>query len=179
MPVSVKRLAEICELSNDERVDRLDTSGFGDADWDRLDDELEAETTAFCRENQDPEELHAFAHTWNWDKGTWALQEILDNPACEAATALLVYWRSAPEFYLQYADRDALVGDPLASGGLELFDFLTKLEARYLAGDFRVGSLTFDPADPADNRVGLYNDLRDKFVRAIPAVMYVPVGTTT
>ena len=170
MPVSVARLAEIRELSNDERGDRLDISGFDDADWQRLDAELNKETAAFCRGNRAPEELHAFADTWNWDKGTWALQEILDNPACEAATALLIYWGSAPEFYLQYADRDALVADPFASGTLETFDFLTKLETRYIAGDFRTGSLAFDPAD---NRVGIYKDLRDKFVRALPAVMYV------
>ena len=179
MPVSEQRLAEIRELSNDERVDRLDTSGFTAADWQRLDAELDEETTAFCRGNQDPEELHAFADTWNWDKGTWALQEILDNPACEAATALLIYWRSAPEFFQQYADRDALAADPLTSSSLDLFDFLTRLEARYVAGEFRVGSLAFDPAEPTENRVGNYNDLRDRFVRALPAVMYVPIGVSS
>jgi hypothetical protein len=171
MPVS----EEIRELSNGERIDRLDTSRFDGAAWQRLDAETDEETVAFCRGNSDPEELHAFADTYNWDKGTWALQEILDNPACEAATALLIYWRSGPEFYLQYADRDALLADPLASHALKEFDFLTKLEARYVAGEFPVGSISFDPSGPADNRVGNYDDLRDKFVRALPAVMYSPV----
>ena len=170
MPVSERRLAQIRELSNAEWVDRLDTSGFDDADWERFDAEMKTQTRAFCRDNPDPEELHAFADTWNWDDGTWALEEILGNPACEAATALLIYWRAAPEWYLQYSDRDAA-----ASWEREDFDFLIRLEARYLAAEFRVGSLSFDPADPLDNRVGVYDDLREKFVRALPRVMYAPV----
>ena len=176
MPVSEDRLAQIRELSNDERVDRLDTGSFTDADWERLDAELERETLAFCRETTDPEELHAFADTWNWDKGTGALAEILNNPACEAATALMIYWRAAPEYYLQYADRAALGDDSRNAGNLEDFDFLTALEARYLAGQFPVGRIAYDPADPADNRVGVYDDLRDRFVRALPPAMYVPVN---
>jgi hypothetical protein len=157
----------------------LDTSRFNDLDWQLLDAELYKETIAFCRGNSDPEELHAFADTWNWDKGRWALQEILDNPACEAATALLIYWRSRPEYYLQYADRDAIVANPLASHALDGFDFMTKLEARYVAGDFPVGSVSFDPSnDDGMSLVGAYDDLRHKFVRTLPAVMYSPVKPT-
>ena len=176
MPVSDQRQAQIRELSNDERVDHMDTSGFTDADWARLDAELDAETLAFCRDTADPEELHVFANTWNWDKGTWALEEILRNPACEGATALMLYWRARPEYYLQFADRTALEADPAQAGNLEGFDFLTQLETRYLAGAFPVRAITFDPADPDDNLVGVYDDLRDKFVRQLPPVMYAPIG---
>jgi hypothetical protein len=48
MPVSDQRLAQIFALSNGERGD--------------------AEMLAFCRETTDPEELHAFADTWNWTR---------------------------------------------------------------------------------------------------------------
>lgn len=176
MPVSEERLAQIRELSNDERVDRLDTSDFDDADWERLEAEIEEETIAFCRDNPNPEELHAFAATWNWDKGTWAVEEILDNPACEAATALLIYWRSAPEYFRQYADRDAIVAANALESELKTFDFLKKLETRYVAGEFRVGSISYNPSDPSENLVGMYDDHRDRFVRELPAVMYAPVG---
>lgn len=87
----------------------------------------------------------------------------------------MIYWRSAPESYLQHADRNAILADSSAVSGLETFDFLTKLESRYVAGAFRAGSIAFDPADSDDNRVGNYDDLRDKFVRELPAVMYVAV----
>lgn len=174
MPVSEEREAQIRELSNGERVDRLDTSAFTEADWKGLDAALDEETLAFCRETADPEELHAFAATWNWDQGTWALSEIIRNPACEAATALLIYWRAMPEWLLQFADRQAVAADPLGASLAETFDFLAEIEALYLAGGFRVGSLSYDPA--AEGLVGVYDDMRDSFVRALPEAMYAPVS---
>jgi hypothetical protein len=177
-PVSVseERLAYIRELSNDERVDRTDTSAFSDDDWDRFNADLDAETLTFCRENKDPEELHAFADTWNWDAGPGALQDLLENPACEAATALLIYWKAAPEFYRQFSDRDAVAA---AKVDVEAFDFATGIEIRYVAGDFPIGRLSFDPNRPDDcggyKYVGAYDDLKSQFVRELPAVMYAPV----
>ncbi|ANP46878.1 DUF4274 domain-containing protein [Candidatus Viadribacter manganicus] len=176
MPVSEQRLAEIRELSNDERVDRIDTSQFSDADWERFHNELNAETLAFCRDNRDPEELHAFASTWNWDGGFEALEEITRNPACERATALYIYWHGAPEWYRQYTDRDAVAE---AKGDADLFDFLTRIETRYVAGEFALGSIAFDPTN-ADGEggyslVGSYDDISGKFVRSLPPAMYEPI----
>lgn len=178
VPVSEERLAYIRELSNDERVDRTDTTGFTDADWDRFNTELDAETLAFCRDNSDSEELHAFVTNWNWGAGHGVLEEILNNPACEAATALQIYWYAAPEYYLQFADSAAMAsvgGDPDDRLG-----FLARLEARYVKGDFPVGSLAFDPANPEGegtgySLVGVYDDERAQWVRTIPEVMYRPV----
>lgn len=177
MAVSEERLAQIRELSNDERVDRIDTSAFTDADWDRLHAELDAETLAFCRDNRNPEELHAFAETWNWDRGHGILEELLKNPACEAGTALHIYWRAVPEYYLQFADSAAM-----ASAGVDpdILGFLARLEARYVAGEFPLGSIAFDPTDPfgggqGDSLVGVYDDMRGRFVRALPEAMYKPV----
>jgi len=176
VPVSEERLAYIRELSNDERVDRTDTSGFTDADWGWFTAELDAETLAFCRQNKDPEELHAFADTWNWDAGPGALRALLENPACEAATALLIYWKTAPEFYRQFSDRDAVAA---AKADVENFDFLTWIETRYAAGGFPIGRLSFDPNRPEDcggfEYVGAYDDMKNQFVRELPAVMYAPV----
>jgi hypothetical protein len=157
MPVSDQRFAEIFALSNGEQGD--------------------AEALAFCRETTDPEELHSFADTWNWDEGTWALEEILRNPACEAATALMIYWKAAPEYFLQFADREGLAADPIRSFQLESFDFVAELEQRYLAGAFPVGSISFDPRDPNPDvtGAGIYDDYREKFVRALPEAMYAAV----
>ena len=176
MALSQERLAQIRELSNGERVDRTDVSDFTDSDWERFHTDLDAETLAFCRENKDPEELHAFADTWNWDAGFGALQDILDNPVCEAATALLIYWKGAPEFYRQFCDRDSVAA---AKADVENFDFLTGIETRYVAGGFSPGRLSFDPSRPEDcgghRYVGTYDDMKDAFVRELPAVMYAPV----
>ncbi len=50
-----------------------------------------------------------------------------------------------------------------------------------MAGEFRVGSIAFDPATPDGNPtgyclVGLYDDMQDRFVRTLPPVMYAAVG---
>jgi Domain of unknown function (DUF4274) len=172
VPVSAERLTYIRELANDERVHSVDTSAFIDEDWRRFGAEVDAETVAFCRNNSDAEELHAFVANWNWDKGEWGPEEVAGNPACEAATALLIYWSCGPEFYLQYANREE-VPDFLVDG----FDLLTAIEARYVAGEFLPGLIAFDPANPTDglSMVGVYDDARDKFVRALPSLMYAPV----
>lgn len=175
MPVSAERLRQIRELSNDERVDRIDTSGFTDVDWEKFDAQLDAETIAFCRDTRDPEELHAFASTYNWDKGTWALELILHNPACEAATALFIYWHAQPEYYRQFANRDAV-----PEFQREDFDFIASIESRYIAGEFRRGVIRFDPRDPADypsgmSNVGAYDRTGNRVVRDLPVVMYESV----
>jgi hypothetical protein len=58
------------------------------------------------------------------------------------------------------------------------FDVLSEIEARYIAGEFRVGSIAFDPANPFDGPsfVGMDDDMRESFVRELPAVMYAAVG---
>lgn len=174
MGVSQKRIAQIRELSNDERVDRIDASAFTDADWERIGEELDAETLAFCRNNTNAEELHAFASTYNWDKGTWALEELLRNPACEAATALLIYWRAAPEYYRQFANRDAVT-----EGQREDFDFVMTIENRYVSGEFARGVLWYDPSSPDDNDgsslVGMYDQYGYPVMRTLPTVMYEAV----
>ncbi len=176
MAVSEERLAEIRELSNSERVDRVDSGKFTDADWERFDAELHSETLEFCRTNSNSEELHAFADTWNWDAGTEPLQTLLDNPACEAATALLIYWKAAPEFYRQYANRSAVEA---AYADVNQFDFVNKLERKFVAGAFPIRRLSFDPNNDEHcgglKFVGTYDDLKDAFVRELPPEVYEAV----
>jgi hypothetical protein len=174
--VSKKRLAQISRLANGGSIHEIDPITFSVLDWERFSVDLDPEIKQFCQSNSDAEELHAFASAWNWDLGTWALELIFKNPACEAATALLIYWKSCPEYLLQYADRQE--AEAKAEHQLANFDFLNEIEARYIAGEFRVGSIAFDPANPFDGPsfVGMYDDMRDSFVRELPAVMYAAVG---
>jgi hypothetical protein len=178
--VSDERLDQICRLVNGGLSDDVDTSMFSESDWERVGAESDAEIEQFCQSNSDSEELHAFATHWNWDFGRWPLDAILENPACEAATALLIYWLGCPEFFRKYANRKEVEADD--TGDVEAFDFLSDIEARYIAGEFRVGSIAFDPANPVDSPsgyslVGMYDDMRERFVRELPAVMYAPVGS--
>jgi len=179
MLVSKERLVQISRLANGGIIYEIDPITFSVLDWERFSVDLEPEIKQFCQSNSDAEEIHAFASIWNWDLGRWALELILKNPACEAATALLIYWQGSPEFFLQYANRQEVEADE--TDDLGAFDFLSDIEARYTAGEFRVGSIAFDPANPFDSPsgyslVGLYDDMRESFVRELPAVMYAAVG---
>jgi hypothetical protein len=52
----------------------------------------------------DPFTLHAWADQYNWDEGTKKLLAAIRNPSCSLATALLIYWRAKPHWFLQYVD---------------------------------------------------------------------------
>lgn len=51
----------------------------------------------------DPAELHYLADIYNWDDGAEVLGWIVDSPYCDRGTAALVFWRSQPDFYTEYA----------------------------------------------------------------------------
>ncbi|MBZ5710167.1 DUF4274 domain-containing protein [Nannocystis pusilla] len=48
-------------------------------------------------------ELFLAAYHHNWDDGPRALLRILDDAACDRATALLIYWLTKPGFYQQFS----------------------------------------------------------------------------
>ena len=157
--LSEDRLIEVRKMSNDEWVD---TCGLhvDDPAFEEQSDVWQAKTEAFCSGATDPRELHYFVETFNWDSDIAFLEAIARNPACEAATALLIYWRGQPEFYLD---------NP--SSAVELmsdeFELIRTIETRYVAGGFKVGICSYDPF--ADNMV-----LQPEH-RRLPAVVYEPV----
>ncbi|MBL8820206.1 MAG: DUF4274 domain-containing protein [Planctomyces sp.] len=59
-----------------------------------------AEILASCN---DPLDLHAFVSNWNCDRGVEPLLEVVRNRACDAGTALWLYWGNDPYFYSRYA----------------------------------------------------------------------------
>ncbi len=107
--------------------------------------------------------MHFFVETYNWDKGEEVLFKVLQNPNCAAATALMIYWRGSPEFYVDNPPRDEIAQ--------QAFDLIRHAEERYLAGEFPIGDVTYDPG--AD----LMITVADKSQRRLPARMYEPVGS--
>ncbi len=82
----------------------------------------------------DPFTLHAWADRYNWDDGAKKLLTALRNPSCSLATALLIYWRAQPYWYLQYAgDREAQT-DPT---GKTIVPLLREIEQRVADGVYR------------------------------------------
>lgn len=166
MPLSEDRIKYIRWLANAEGVEDMDTSNFTDEDWARLGQQRDEEISQFCQGTIDPEELHAFADAYNWDQGEHVFFELIKNRMCDAGTALLIYWRAAPEWHLQYTDRSEL-----HEINATMLDLINEIEQRYVADDFKSKKIPFDPAE----YVGVYEDFRDRFKRDLPAQMYEPI----
>lgn len=56
----------------------------------------------------DPVELHYLADIYNWDDGAEVLGWITDSPYCDRGTAALIFWRSQPDFYTEYAQESEM-----------------------------------------------------------------------
>ena len=65
----------------------------------------------------DPAELHYLTDIHNWDDGVEVLSWIIDSPYCDWGTAALIFWRSQPDFYTEYAQESEM---SLADGTLSL-----------------------------------------------------------
>jgi Domain of unknown function (DUF4274) len=90
---------------------------------------------------QDPDEWHCVAASWNWDRGHQPLQWIIRQEACDRATALLVFWRTDPSYYLPYGHRDD-VPDP----NKETYDLLCEIRANWIKGQYRRSEIAYDPS---------------------------------
>jgi hypothetical protein len=135
------------------------------------DDDHDRPSREFFASVADPEELHIFVGLYNWDGGVEDLQRVVRHPFCDLGTAMLVYWRGQPGFYLQYADRAAV-----PDHAHEVYDLLREIEQRVAAGEYRTAAQPFDPAAdegqdqrPKPARVKRYG-------RDLPAVMYRAVA---
>lgn len=97
-----------------------------------------AEILALCN---DPLELHAFVSNWNCDRGVEPLLVVVKNRACDAGTALWLYWGNDPYFYSRYATIDDARGDEERV----MFDFFRFIEHRMACNDFATSRVPFDP----------------------------------
>jgi hypothetical protein len=93
-----------------------------------------------------PEELHEFVDHWNWDGGTEPIRRALAHPLCDRGTALMVYWRIDPIFYLKPEhDTRAKVEANLWPDAVVHWDMLREIEQRLAANRFRTAEVAFDP----------------------------------
>ena len=91
-----------------------------------------------------PAELHFLAHIYNWDDGSLVLEWILDSPLCSRSTANLLFWRSAPDWYLKFDIDDLGSCPPYNQDG---FRVIQKVVSKYLNNDFSDYQIEFDPGN--------------------------------
>ena len=77
-----------------------------------------------------PAQWHQAADNWNWDYGIPPLQWIASQPDCDLATALLIYYRAEPSYYLQWPDGQ------VPEHARETFELLNTIKRRVAANDY-------------------------------------------
>jgi len=90
--------------------------------------------------SRDPDDWHRLALFGNWDYFEPALlRRIAEQPNCDRATALVLFWKSEPEYYLPFADRAAV-----PEGSRDGYDLLVLIRERWRAGAYTRAELAFD-----------------------------------
>jgi len=84
---------------------------------------------------QNPDNWHRVAISWNWDWGFFVLVWIVSQPDCDKATAQHLFVLTNPDYFLRFRTRDAMLGSERVN--IEGFDFLKLLAGRWSEGVYR------------------------------------------
>ncbi len=92
------------------------------------------------------EELHEFIKKMNWDgNGATRAKCVLAHPKCDRGTALMIYWRTDPIFYLKYGTRER-VAKELWPAAVEYWDMIRDIELRLgTPNSFITARIPYDP----------------------------------
>jgi hypothetical protein len=118
-----------------------------------------------------PDGWHRIALYGNWDfiePEVW--RWIVTQPDCDRATALAVFWKAQPDYYVAFADRGSV-----PSVNRDGFDLITLIRNRWLAGAYARAELAFDrerDSAPVD-MAALERRHGEGVARTIPASMRV------
>ncbi len=92
-----------------------------------------------------PDDWHRLALYGNWDfidPAAW--REIAMQPDCDRATALTIFWKASPEYYVQFPNRAAVPEVNRID-----FDLINLIRERWQAGAYGRANLAFDPETDA------------------------------
>jgi len=78
--------------------------------------------------NLSPKIWHQMVMEWNWDSNSSFLNWLVENPKTDKATILMIYWKSQPRHN-------------------KGFDFVEKIEKKYLNGYYKEPCFLFNPKD--------------------------------
>ena len=95
-----------------------------------------------------PDDWHQVAIDWNWDAGLDVLAWIASQPECDRATAQHLILNGGADYFVRFADRDALMAQ--APWNVEPFDLLLPTITRWNAGFYQRSEIaSSDPAELA------------------------------
>lgn len=124
---------------------------------------------AWLESATDPHELDLFAQNWHWDGGGGKpLQYLVANSHCDAGTMLMLFWLgSAEDYYFQYRT----IKEVDWEHDREIYRLLRQIERKIVKSDYATAKIYFDPAPYVT-----MPDRKGEFARAIPDVLYEPIG---
>jgi hypothetical protein len=94
----------------------------------------------WLRTSSTPDERHVAADIWNWDYSHAPLLWMIRQPDCDKATALTIFFKGQPFYYLEFvADRTKVPGH-----SLEIYDFLVEIRQRFAKGFYSRSEIAFD-----------------------------------
>ncbi len=119
-----------------------------------------------------PDDWHRSMMGWNWDADPEIIRWIVAQPRCDKATALMVFWKGQPEYYLPFADRGDVPGC-----NLEGLDLIEDVRGRWTGGFYTRSELAFDLADDAWPRdfTALDAEFGDRARDLLPLDMRAPL----
>lgn len=173
--VLVQSLAECDRLSKTRHQFVLDVAAYN---WMHrfpdVDDDVafrrESRTWAkkrreFITDVEKPLEIHCFTCNYNADAGLKPLVKLVKNHACDAGTALRLFWINDPVYYSQY-ETISECPNPEEQDGMRL---LRAIRQRFKRRDFKSSKIYFDPTP------WLHDDDVDLEVLDLPEPMLSPI----
>ena len=112
---------------------------------ERLDDDdkdarHDKKLLSWFAEKSGPEDWHRFALGANWDfVEPELLQWIVKHPDCDRATALVLFWKSQPDYFLQFAG----AGD-VPDVNKDGFELISAIRSRWIGGNYSRSEFSFE-----------------------------------
>jgi len=97
-----------------------------------------------------PEEIYFIAGNVNWDDGGIIPRWIIDSPLCTKAAALMIFWTSAPDEYMEFEfgekihETAAHLKGQVDEEQTDILNMLEKLVSRFEKNDFYDIKFKFD-----------------------------------
>lgn len=85
--------------------------------------------------------MHFLAENYNWDDGEEVMDWIISNPKCDKGTALIIFWKSEPDYYTQYKNAEEAEYNSLA------FLMVRKIIENFETGFYKNESIAYNPKE--------------------------------
>lgn len=84
-------------------------------------------------------ELHYLADIYNWDDGVEILFWIINSDKCDKGTALMIFWRAVPDYYLEKDENELQFYEK------ENYQLLKEIVASFKSNKFKKSKIKYNP----------------------------------